>query len=66
MTDRILSPSVQNSVACAQLPGRETAVARPEMMNISGGLTPNWPGPIMPVIVMIVAEAIIDYFGNGD
>ena len=67
MTDRILSPSVQNSVACAQLPGQEIALARREMSNTSGGfLLPTGPNFMVRFIAEKIAEAITDYFNDGD
>lgn len=66
MTDRVLSMPVHGAVTCAQLPGREVAVARREMVHTSGGLSPIGKGPFIPVLALLIAEAINDYLDDGN
>ena len=62
MTGRIQLQPSHAFLACGQLQGRETNLARREMANASGG----WGvGPTLPtVIARLIAEAIVDYFDD--
>ncbi|MCY3766368.1 MAG: hypothetical protein OXH06_13205 [Gemmatimonadetes bacterium] len=67
MTDQILATSAQASVACAQLPGRETGLASREMTNTPGGFSlPTGPSFMVLFISKKIAEAIVDYFDDED
>ena len=66
MTDRVLSMPVPGAVTCTQLRGREIGLARREMANTSGGLSPFGKGPIIPVLALLVAEVINDYLDDGN
>ena len=63
MTERITSMPEQTAVACVQLPGHETDLARGEMANTSGGCLPPRLGFL---IIREVVEIILDVIENYD
>lgn len=65
MTDQVQSTPTQAAVICGHLPGRETGLAYGEMIHASGGISPIGKGPIVPVLALLIAEAIRDYLEDG-
>lgn len=61
MRDRILVSSTQASATCAELPGRETELARREMTNTQGGILPAivLPGLLAFVFADEIAELCV-------
>ncbi len=67
MTDLIQSTPAQAAVICSQLPGREIGLARREMENAAGGFVlPFGPSIVILAVAKLVAEAIVDYFDDGN
>ncbi|MCE2438275.1 MAG: hypothetical protein J4F39_02500 [Candidatus Latescibacteria bacterium] len=59
MRDRIQVSSTQASATCTELPGRETELARREIMNTQGGI---FPAVVLPVLLAVVfADEIAEY-----
>ena len=61
MTDQMQLPPAHAFLACGQLQGRETNIARREMANVPGGLLVPIP---RIAIAKLVVEAILDYLDD--
>lgn len=66
MTDRMQLPPAHAFLACGQLQGRETNLARREMASTSGGigLIPIGGSLVSTKLIMMAVEAIVDYFDD--
>ena len=64
MTERITSMPEQISVACVQLLGQETELARGEMANTSGGciLPEGDPAEILEDIIDYIEDTVDDIY----